>query len=93
MALVTRWLLIAAIAATVADAIAYVALITSGHVAEGNPLVRAIPVPVALGLKAAAIVYLISLRRYLGPSRLLHVVLAWALVVGLIGATSTVLSA
>ena len=92
----TRSLLVAAIAATVADAVAYVALIATGLVAEGNPIVSSMPAPLALALKAALVVGLVALWIELAGhrhTRLLNVVLLIATVTGLIGATSTVLSA
>ena len=89
----TRYLLVGAIAATVADAIAYVALITSGHVAEGNPLVAAMPAWLALLAKVLIVVVLFCLPLAIGPSRFLTTVLVVAIAVGMIGATSTVLHA
>jgi hypothetical protein len=84
----TLFLMAGAVAALTADAVAYLALIVTGHATEANPLVAAAPPALALSLKATLIVYLVALTA-LGSRRSLHVVLLVAVVAGSLGAATT----
>lgn len=85
-----------ALAATLADVAAYLALIVPGRVTESNPLVGSLAPSNALGARAATLVLLGALvvLSSIVPSRPLAVAVAIALVaaivVGLLGFASTV---
>lgn len=92
-------LLAAATVATALDALAFLLLVVPGDVAEANPIVARLAIPVALWARAAVVVLLVALTVLAGlrPDRRLRVTVGAALVVaiavGLVGAASTALAA
>lgn len=92
---VTRALLAGAVAATLADAAAFVLWIIPGIAVERNPLLVGGSYVLVLGAKAALLIMLIALASVIEKARagLLRLVLIVAITVGLVGVVSTALSA
>jgi hypothetical protein len=92
----TRSLLTAAVIATLADAVSFVAFVLPGHAAERNPLIASLDPSASLAARAAALVLIGALavaadridRRLL--TAVVRVALGAAIVGGCIGAAATV---
>jgi hypothetical protein len=87
--ILTRVLVLGAVLATMADAMAFTALVWPGVVHEANPLVAALPAEAALTLKSILALYLVGIGVFAPKSRFVRAALCLAIVAGTVGRSTT----